>query len=365
MDDLTLVGVHDDGEHVVLTAPEGRRYRLRVDEALRAAVRRDRARLGQLQIEMDGRLRPRDIQARIRAGQGAEEIAEEFGVPLAYVRRYEGPVLAERDYMAGLARSAQVRRSFGEAALADLVAERLVAESIDPATAAWDAWRADDGSWVIAVRFGTDRQHLARWAFDPAIRQVTPLDEQARALVREEEPAETGTARRAASTWVEEIGEEWIGVIDPPPPVDLLDTLRERRGRRTRPLPPGEDDGPDADPVREAIDSLRARRESGPDRGDGPVPGLSLAGRPREQDAEDEHPGRGRKGPGRRVAPSEVVVLPEPEPVGALQGPAETRDGGEHDHPAGGSEGARRGARKPRRASVPSWDDIVFGARRE
>ena len=39
MDDLTLVGVHDDGEHVVLTGPGGQQYLLRVDEALRAFLR--------------------------------------------------------------------------------------------------------------------------------------------------------------------------------------------------------------------------------------------------------------------------------------------------------------------------------------
>jgi Protein of unknown function (DUF3071) len=89
MQDLTLVGVHDDGEHLVLTGPDGQKYRILVDDPLRAAVRRDRARLGQLQIELDGRLRPRDIQARIRAGQTAEEVAESSGLPVEHVRRYE------------------------------------------------------------------------------------------------------------------------------------------------------------------------------------------------------------------------------------------------------------------------------------
>ena len=81
MDDLTLVGVHEDGEHLLLVDGSGSRHRLKVDEALRAAVRRDRARLGQLQIEMENRLRPREIQARIRAGESAEEVAAAAGVP--------------------------------------------------------------------------------------------------------------------------------------------------------------------------------------------------------------------------------------------------------------------------------------------
>src|SRR4051812_50040957 len=97
MHDLTLVGVHDDGEHLVLVGSDGQRYLLTVDEPLRAAVRRDRARLAQLQIEKTNTLRPRDIQAKIRSGCTAEEVADEAGVPVEHVRRDEGAGLAERE----------------------------------------------------------------------------------------------------------------------------------------------------------------------------------------------------------------------------------------------------------------------------
>jgi hypothetical protein len=82
MDDLSLVGVHDDGDHLLVAGPNGQRFRLRVDDALRAAVRRDRARLSQLQLESEGRLRPKEIQARIRAGETAEEVAQAAGLAL-------------------------------------------------------------------------------------------------------------------------------------------------------------------------------------------------------------------------------------------------------------------------------------------
>ncbi len=87
MQELSLVGLHDDGEHLVLAGPEGERFRVRVDEALRVAVRRDRPRLGQIQLQADGTLRPREIQARIRAGQTAEEVAEAAGVPVEHLPR--------------------------------------------------------------------------------------------------------------------------------------------------------------------------------------------------------------------------------------------------------------------------------------
>ncbi len=133
MHELTLVGVHEDGDHLILAGPDGEQFQLMVDESLRAAVRRDRARLGQLQLQ-DGRLRPRDIQARIRAGQSAEEIAEAGGVPVEHVRRYEGPVLAEREFVARQARAVRIRRPGGSAGgsptLGDLVTERLAAREV-------------------------------------------------------------------------------------------------------------------------------------------------------------------------------------------------------------------------------------------
>ena len=109
MQDLQLVGVHDDGEHVLLVSADGHRFRLPIDEPLRAAVRRDRARLGQLQIAIEGALRPRDIQARIRAGETAEDVAQASGLPIEHIRKYEGPVLAEREHVAETAQQQPVR----------------------------------------------------------------------------------------------------------------------------------------------------------------------------------------------------------------------------------------------------------------
>ena len=100
MQDLRLIGVHEDGQHLLLANADGGRFRLPLDEALRAAARRDRPRLGQLQIEIEGGLRPRDVQALIRRGLSAEEVADRAGWTLEKVRRFEGPVLAEREYVA-------------------------------------------------------------------------------------------------------------------------------------------------------------------------------------------------------------------------------------------------------------------------
>jgi hypothetical protein len=199
MQDLTLVGVHDDGEHLVLTDATGQKYRVRVDEPLRAAVRRDRARLGQLQVEADG-LRPREIQARIRSGQTAEEVAAAARIPIEHVRRFEGPVLAEREFVAGQARNVRLRRpgsGMTSSTLGELVQQRLGQREADDADTAWDAWREEDGAWVVCLSFhaGSTRRH-AHWTYDTQLRHVSARDDEARWFIEEERTEIPGTQRR-------------------------------------------------------------------------------------------------------------------------------------------------------------------------
>lgn len=365
MEDVSLVGVHDDGEHLLLAGPNGQRFRLTVDDALRAAVRRDRARLSQLQLESEGRLRPREIQARIRAGETAESVAEGAGLALEHVRKYEGPVLAEREYVAEQARRVRIRRGSGQGGtLGEMVAERLIQREVDLENVTWDAWRGEDGTWTVALDFeagSSSRQ--ARWVYNATVRHVTAQDDEARWLTDEETPAASSSAtqRRLAPVRDRVFDIEAVTgarpTPDEPASIDLLDTLRERRGRRNRPLTEEEEIAGVPDPVREAIDSLLSRADTMGE----PPPAHPARSRP--QDARD----------------GEVLVLPDAEAIGPLlgqAGPAAPTARPEVDAPepeaddeasvAAGRRPVPGGAaRKQRRASVPSWDDIVFGQRRD
>lgn len=155
MPELRVVAVSNDGTRLVLKAADSTEYTLPIDERLRAAVRNDRARLGQIEIEVESHLRPRDIQARIRAGASAEEVAQFAGIPVDRVRRFEGPVLAERAFMAERARKTPVRRP-GENTgtgpqLGEAVQERLLLRGADKETVQWDSWRRDDGTWEVLL----------------------------------------------------------------------------------------------------------------------------------------------------------------------------------------------------------------------
>ena len=191
MHDLRLVGVHEDGEHLLLSDAEGARFLLAVDDAVRAAVRRDRPHLGQLQIEIEGGLRPRDVQSRIRAGATAEEVAALAGWTVEKVRRYEGPVLAEREHVAAMAREVRLRRRGGSVTLGAEVSRRLAARGVDPDDVSWDSWRVEGDPWTVVVTFpagGRDRS--ARWHLDLTGRSVTPGDDEARWLSEDQPEGE-------------------------------------------------------------------------------------------------------------------------------------------------------------------------------
>src|SRR5699024_12299751 len=72
--------------------------------------------------------------------------------------RYEGPVLAEREWAAQRARAFPDGR--GGPSLDEVVTERLAARQATEDTA-WDAWRRPDGSWTLELSFsaaGRDRK---------------------------------------------------------------------------------------------------------------------------------------------------------------------------------------------------------------
>ena len=184
MQELRFVAVSEDGQYAVLGVPgRSARFTLPIDERLRAVALGQTSRLAQYEIEVESPLRPKEIQARIRAGETVEEIADAAGIAVERVRWFEGPVLAERAYMSDQAQLASVRRQ-GDATpgprLGEIVAERMKAFGAEPEDAQWDAKKRGDGSWLVQLTFITGgRLHAAEWIFDPRRRHVLPADDNA------------------------------------------------------------------------------------------------------------------------------------------------------------------------------------------
>ena len=187
MQELRLVAVSEDGSYAILAVPgRGGRFLLPIDDRLRTVARGQFSRLAQYEIEVENPLRPKEIQDRIRAGETADEIADLAGIPIERVRRFEGPVLAEREYRAQEAQRATVR-SAGDSGpgprLGEIVADRLAQAGASPDDARWDSRKRADGNWQVQLMFTAGgRPQLAEWVFDPQRRHVTPDDDQAARL---------------------------------------------------------------------------------------------------------------------------------------------------------------------------------------
>ena len=184
MQELRFVAVSEDGRYAVLAVPgRSARFVLPIDERLRAVALGQTSRLAQYEIEVESPLRPKEIQARIRAGETVEEIADAAGIAVERVRWFEAPVLAERAYAADQAQRASVRRhgdSTPGPRLGEVVAERLSAIGADPDGAQWDAKKRGDGSWQVQLTFTSGGDPLvAEWVFDPRRRHVLPADDNA------------------------------------------------------------------------------------------------------------------------------------------------------------------------------------------
>jgi hypothetical protein len=188
MQELRFVAVSEDGRYAVLAVPgRSARFTLPIDERLRAVALGQTSRLAQYEIEVESPLRPKEIQARIRAGETAEEIADAAGIPVERVRWFEGPVLGERAYIAQQAQAASVRRPGDSSGpgprLADIVPSRLKALGADPDDGQWDARKRGDGNWQVTLTFtAAGRLHVAEWMFDTRRRHVLPEDDNAARL---------------------------------------------------------------------------------------------------------------------------------------------------------------------------------------
>lgn len=221
MRDVRLVAVTPEGGHVVLEDGDENQYRLRIDERLEAALPSKRP--VQLEIAMESRLTPREIQTRIRSGQSVAEVAAAAGMPLERVERYASAVLAERAHIAAQAQAAPCRRHSGGSApsLGEVIEQRLTEQHVPESSVNWDAWRSDEERWTIRLGYlAGERERTAEWLFDPRGQVLVPRDDEAAwltdaaGLERGEEAPAARVRRLAAVPQDEAVDESGDQVYD-------------------------------------------------------------------------------------------------------------------------------------------------------
>jgi hypothetical protein len=359
MQELRLVAVSEDGSYAVLAVP-GRsgRFSLPIDDRLRTVARGQFSRLAQYEIEVERPLRPKEIQDRIRAGETADEIADAAGVPIERVRRFEGPVLAEREFRAQEAQRVTVR-SQGDSGpgprLADIVGQRLTDAGASAEDARWDSRKRSDGNWQIQLMFTiVGRPQLAEWIFDPRRRHVTPADDQAirLCLPETEWPAPRIAAHGPATATVTSIGSR-LGQPAHPSELRADQEWRSARTAASTPKAP-------AAPAPAAAQSAA---------GTAPQAVAADAGRPGSSVPSPQGSPLGQPAATVSVSASAGAGGQAGAPAGAAASAASRAE--EHaaepdDLETAPARPARKavGARS-RRSSVPSWDEIMFGNSRQ
>ena len=378
-----LVGLSLDGKSLIVATEDGEELQIAADDRLRAAIRGDRPRLGQLEIEMKTSLSPRDIQTRIRAGESLEDVTRLAGIPLDRVERFAAPVLAEREHIAAVAMSASVRRrgeTSGHRSLRITVTERLVTRGVDIDTVTLGLLPAGrrpvGGDGRLHLRHGEPARLLHLRPAQPVLgrgqRRGPPAARRAahRSAAGRRRPTDVRARRRGHRA---DGGPERRAGPGPGDPGAVPGQPRQRRGRRAdrRGAPAAPSGGrPAAAARRRRLQRglrpglLRAERRH---RGAGDRPGGAAGSRPWWSTTRSSPASRWTAS--RR--PSRTTRRCRPSCRPRCRAPTSSRREIEVADPARDRAGAARGARPSstrtggpagrKRATVPSWDEIMFG----
>ncbi|MGO2746831.1 septation protein SepH [Microbacterium sp.] len=345
MENVTIVGTEDD--LLILATESGARFALAIDDVLQREIRRARRRSDDETPRVY--VSPREIQTHIRSGMSTAETAELLGIGVEEVERFEGPVLAEREHVVGQALAVPVligsdvepdaQPTFG-AAIREKLAEVGASEE------RWASWKEESG-WIVKLEFvAAEVSHDARWSFDQRRSALAPLNADATQLSRQ-------------------------GSL----PEGLIPRLRAVEG--DRPESPYKDDtrfdsgafGPRLLPAPDAdVDEPRS-----PERSDPAAQAAAVNRAPDQSTTSAETADllealRRRRGQ-RESAPTEPDERDSEEqsssPIALFDSLDEDLDSDPEPRPAPAPTDSAQdsGGRRRRRNAMPSWDEIVFGAR--
>ena len=254
----------------------------------------------------------------MRAGASPEVVASETGWPLDKVARYAEPPLGERAYMAEQARDVEISRSRGGSTLHQSVCTRL---SVNPegSEVTWDSYRADDGRWVVTAYHA--HQGVGTWYYEAVGRTVHPADASARALM----------------------GGGPTEVADDPRPPTVDTTPAHHDATPATPVDDADNSGEDPDEPQQA-----------------PRPRLvSITSDPTSDAASDE------TFEGDEASDNPAPATPAASAASAASASSATAQDTLIPDDAGTPKRAKRTKSKRGRASVPSWDEILFGATKD
>ena len=398
--ELRLIGVHDDGENLVLESADGTRFLLPIDANLRTSITKARRIQPARGLGAKGTYGPRDIQTRFRQGASVEEIAEESGWEPERVRRYEWPIVAERAHIIRAAQSVKIGRrssASGTAQIPVTLSARIEEVSerygFEDATQDWTTRQQENGQWRVEVDIALKdsvRQNLpaqvvfpARWVYNPANQGLYASNEAAYFLMGNSEDAVAAAAKKAPL----EVPPARLPKAPEPAPAPLTssESADERKLKelleRARSVRPAQVEEPEVFVHREPAQPAEPVAPAAPIASAPATPAAPAAPAAPEPTAEttvettdplavdseapvDSVPVESftlaapiEDAPAAEAAEAPVAEAPateaQPEPASATEA-----------QPEPASEEKPKPSSKKQRVSVPAWDDIIFGSRK-
>ena len=387
--ELRLIGVHDDGENLVLESADGTRFLLPIDANLRTSITKARRIQPARGLGAKGTYGPRDIQTRFRQGASVEEIAEESGWEPERVRRYEWPIVAERAHIIRAAQSVKIGRrssASGTAQIPVTLSARIEEVSerygFEDATQDWTTRQQENGQWRVEVDIALKdsvRQNLpaqvvfpARWVYNPANQGLYASNEAACFLMGNSEDAVAAAAKKAP---VEVPPARLPKAPEPAPaPLTSSESADERKLKelleRARSVRPAQVEEPEVFVHRESAEPAEPVAPAAPATPAAQVapaatvaPAAPVAPEPTaETTVETTDPLAVDSEAPVDSVPVESFALPAPiedAPADAAQAPA-----AEAPAEPASEEKPKPSSSKKQRVSVPAWDDIIFGSRK-
>lgn len=397
--ELRLIGVHDDGENLVLESADGTRFLLPIDANLRTSITKARRIQPARGLGAKGTYGPRDIQTRFRQGASVEEIAEESGWEPERVRRYEWPIVAERAHIIRAAQSVKIGRrssASGTAQIPVTLSARIEEVSerygFEEATQDWTTRQQESGQWRVEVDIALKdsvRQNLpaqvvfpARWVYNPANQGLYASNEAAYFLMGNSEDAVAVAAKKAP---VEVPPARLPKAPEPAPaPLTSSESADERKLKelleRARSVRPAQVEEPEVFVHRESAQPAEPVAPAAPAAPVAPAAPEPTAETTVETTVETTDPLAVDSEAPVESVPVESFALPAPiedaatseapvaeaqaEAAEAVQAPAAEAPAAEAQAEPASEEKPKPSSSKKQRVSVPAWDDIIFGSRK-
>ena len=391
--ELRLIGVHDDGENLVLESADGTRFLLPIDANLRTSITKARRIQPARGLGAKGTFGPRDIQTRFRQGASVEEIAEESGWEPERVRRYEWPIVAERAHIIRAAQSVKIGRrssASGTAQIPVTLSARIEEVSerygFEDATQDWTTRQQENGQWRVEVDIALKdsvRQNLpaqvvfpARWVYNPANQGLYASNEAAYFLMGNSEDAVAAAAKKAP---VEVPPARLPKAPEPAPaPLTSSESADERKLKelleRARSVRPAQVEEPEVFVHREPAQPAEPVAPAAPVAPVASAPVAPAAPAAPEPTAETTDPLAVDSEAPVDSVPVESFTLPAPIEDAPAAEAAEAPVAEAQAEPAPAAEPAsavpaseekpKPSSSKKQRVSVPAWDDIIFGSRK-